>query len=593
MEQAPLDILRRYWRYDSFRPLQEEIIRSVLDGKDTLALLPTAGGKSVCFQVPVMARPGIGLVISPLIALMRDQVDRLRRKNITAFALYSGMNRRELINTLKVAGDSNCKFLYVSPERLQTDLFLEYLPGLPVNLIAIDEAHCVSQWGYDFRPSYLRIAALRKELPSVPLLALTASATPEIIGDIGDKLGMRQTAVFRQSFARPNLSYSVFRVDSRIRKIMEILQKVPGSSIVYCRTRRSAKEVCDTLNGNGISAGAYHAGLPLEERTRRQEDWIKDRLRVMVCTNAFGMGIDKPGVRTVIHAGIPDAVENYYQEAGRAGRDGDRAYAVLLYQDREPEELGAMPDSRFPPMDVIRQVYQDLMNYLQLPAGSGKGNYYDFDPTSFIDKFRRSSPHPGLGNSPHPVTEVLNSIKALEQEGLISFNQQVFLPAKLQFIANKASLYDFEKAYPSLAPLIHELLRAYEGIFDQPTSISEKNLAFLLRRPRERVIAELQQLQAHHIIEYIPRKDTPQLYFFHDRARAEELHIDPVGYRLRKEQYATRIRVILDFLENTEQCRSRLLANYFGDSAARDCGICDNCIARRTKLNAGPSGIAS
>ncbi|HMH24013.1 MAG TPA: ATP-dependent DNA helicase RecQ [Puia sp.] len=594
MDQAPIDILRRYWRHDTFRPMQEEIIRSVLDGRDTLALLPTAGGKSICFQVPAMAGPGLCLVISPLIALMRDQVDGLRKKNITAFALYSGMSRKELINTLRVSSDSNCKFLYVSPERLQTDLFLEYLPGLPINLIAVDEAHCVSQWGYDFRPSYLKIAALRKELPSVPVLALTASATPDILGDIGDKLGLRQPIVFRQSFERANLSYSVFKVDSRVRKITEILQNVPGSSIVYCRTRRSAKEISDALGRQGISAGAYHAGLPLEERTRRQEDWIKDRLRVMVCTNAFGMGIDKPGVRTVIHAGIPDAIENYYQEAGRAGRDGKRAYAVLLYQEGEPEELKRLPDSRFPSMDIVRQVYQDVMNYLQLPAGSGKGNYYDFDATVFVDKFRRGghgTDGPGLGvrdqdagASANPVSEALNSIKALEQEGLVSFSQQVFLPAKVQFITDKRSLYDFEKDHPPLESLIHILLREYEGIFDQPTTVSEKNLSWLLRKPWEQIVAGLQELQAYRIIEYIPQKDVPQLYFFYDRARAEELHIDPVNYRTRKEQYAARIRTMLDYLENEDGCRSRLLANYFGDAAAKDCGICDNCIKRLHSL---------
>jgi ATP-dependent DNA helicase RecQ len=586
MTQAPIDILRRYWRHDSFRPLQEEIIRSVLDGKDTLALLPTAGGKSICFQVPALITPGICLVISPLIALMKDQVDRLRRKNITAFALYSGMSRKDLINTLKVAGSSNCKFLYVSPERLQTDLFLEYLPSLPVNLVAVDEAHCVSQWGYDFRPSYLRIAELRKELPAVPVLALTASATPGIIGDICDQLGLHQPALFRQSFERPDLSYSVFKVGSTVRKITEILQNVPGSGIVYCRTRRSAQDISGHLSRQGISAGTYHAGLPAEERAQKQEDWIKDRLRVIVCTNAFGMGIDKAGVRTVIHAGIPDAVENYYQEAGRAGRDGKRAYAVLLYQDNEPEELQAMPDIRFPSIGAIRQVYQDVMNYLQLPAGSGKGNYYDFDTTDFVDKFRRG-PH-AAGASPHPtdtprypVSEVLNSIKALEQEGLLSFHQQSFLPAKVQFIANKETLYDFEKSHDFLEPLIHLLLRTYEGIFDQPVPINEKNLAFELRRGRDQIVAALQQLQAYQIIAYIPQKDTPQLYFFHDRARAEELHIDPVGYRLRKEQYATRIRTMLEYLGEREGCRSRYLANYFGDKEAADCGICDNCIARR------------
>lgn len=353
--------------------MQGEIIHSVLEGRDTLALLPTGAGKSLCYQVPAMARPGLCLVVSPLIALMKDQVDHLRRRNITAFSLYSGMSRKEVINTLQVASRSNCKFLYVSPERLETDLFSEYLLSLPVSLVAVDEAHCVSQWGYDFRPPYLRIAALRDILPEVPMLALTASATPEVMEDIGDKLALRTPSIFRLPFTRPNLSYSVFNESNTINKITEILQKVPGSSIVYCKTRKATREISDALNRQSIPAGAYHAGLPQEERSQRQEAWIKDRLRVMVCTNAFGMGIDKAAVRTVIHAGAPESVENYYQEAGRAGRDGQKAYAVLLCRDQEAAQLEKMPDTRYPTLEKIRPVYQALMNYLQLPAGSGGG----------------------------------------------------------------------------------------------------------------------------------------------------------------------------------------------------------------------------
>lgn len=575
MNPEPIDILKQYWHYEAFRPMQEAIIMSALQGKDTLALLPTGGGKSVCFQVTALVRPGLCLVVSPLISLMKDQVDHLRRKNITAFALYSGMNRRELLNTLKVAADSNCKFLYVSPERLMTDLFLEYLPTLPVNLVAVDEAHCVSQWGYDFRPSYLRIAALREELPGVPVLALTASATPAVLADISDKLGLLQPALFRQSFERPNMSYSVFKVDSTIRKITEILQKVPGSSIVYCKSRKTAKEISDTLNRQGISAGAYHAGLPLEERSQKQEAWIKDRLRVIVCTNAFGMGIDKPGVRTVIHAGIPDAVENYYQEAGRAGRDGRKAYAVLLYDEQEPSTLKTMPDTRFPAPENIRKVYQALVNYLQLPADSGGGNYYDFDIAGFLKKFQLEA------------SLVLPSLKTLEQEGLMGFQEQVFLPAKVQFITNKEILYDFEKDHPSMEPLIHTLLRVYEGIFDQPVVIYEKSLAWMLRKDHARVTDLLKQLQAWRIIDYTPPKDTPQLYFFRDRVRAEDLYIDPVRHRRGKEQYAKRINAIVDYLEMTVDCRSRFLADYFGDKEAKPCGICDNCLRKKASNPTG------
>jgi ATP-dependent DNA helicase RecQ len=570
MNQAPIDILRQYWHHEAFRPQQEEIIQSILAGKDTIALLPTGGGKSACFQVPALARPGLCLVISPLIALMKDQVDQLRKKNITAFALYSGMNRKDLVNTLKVAGDSNCKFLYVSPERLETGIFVEYLPGLPINLVAVDEAHCVSQWGYDFRPSYLRIAALREFLPHTPMLALTATATPDVLGDMSSKLGLRQPALFRRPFTRANLSYSVFRVDSKLEKITEILQKVPGSSIIYCKSRKLTKDISAALNARGISAAAYHAGLPQEDRSHQQEAWIKDRLRVIVCTNAFGMGIDKAGVRTVIHAGSPDSLENYYQEAGRAGRDGDKAYAILLYDGKEPDDLKGMPDIRFPVSDTLRQVYQDVMNYLQLPAGAGEGNYYNFDAATFIDAFGSDA------------KKVWNSIRALEQEGLMTYQQQVFLPSRVRFTAGRQALQDFERDHPECHALIQNLMRGYEGIFDQPVPIFEKNIAFGLRQDQRMIVAGLRQLQSWRMIEYFPQKSSPQLYFSRDRPNAEDLYIDPISYRRRKERYAGRIGAILAYLEMKEGCRSRRLSNYFGDEEARDCGICDHCLGRRS-----------
>ncbi len=346
---SSLDILKQYWRYDAFRPLQEEIIHAVLDGKDVLALLPTGGGKSICFQVPAMAMDGVCLVVSPLVALMKDQVENLRKKGITAFTIHSGMSRKEVISVFKLAAESNCKFLYVSPERLESALFREWLPALDICLLAIDEAHCISQWGYDFRPPYLRIADLREELPAVPVLAVTASATPDVQSDICSRLQFKNEIIFRQSFERPNLSYSVFKVDSKINKIIEILRNVPGSAIVYCKSRRHTREISDLLRMHGYSADYYHAGLGSEERNKKQDSWIKGPTRVIICTNAFGMGIDKPDVRAVVHADLPDCLENYYQEAGRAGRDGKKSYAVLLYQENDfSEALKKLPDIRFP-----------------------------------------------------------------------------------------------------------------------------------------------------------------------------------------------------------------------------------------------------
>jgi ATP-dependent DNA helicase RecQ len=566
MNEDLLSLLQQHWHYQNFRPQQEEIMRSVLEGKDTLALLPTGGGKSLCFQVPTLARPGLCLVVSPLIALMKEQTDSLRKKNITAFFLHTGMSRKEIINTLKTAGDSNCKFLYVSPERLETDLLISYLPALDVRLIAVDEAHCVSQWGYDFRPSYLRIAALRALLPGVPLLALTASATPTVLKDIVDKLELKEPVIFRQPFTRPNLSYSVFTENNKIRKITEILGKVPGSSIVYCRTRRSTGEISEWLTRQGIPAAAYHAGLSQDERHQRQDDWLKDRIRVMVCTNAFGMGIDKSGVRTVIHADIPESVESYYQEAGRGGRDGRKSFAVLLSAAADLTRLEGLPDVRFPPAATIREVYQHLMNYLQLPAGTGEGQYYDFNLAEFGRRFQLET------------SAILDILKVLEQEGVIIFQQQVFMPARVQFTIGKEALYDFEKDHPGLQPLIHTLLRSYEGIFDQPVSVRERQLTYSTRSAPGQVAADLAQLQAYNIIGYVPLKESPQLYFFRDRVAAEDLYIDPVRYRERKEQYAIRIRAMVRFLGLSIECRSRYLANYFGDKDAEDCGVCDNCL---------------
>jgi ATP-dependent DNA helicase RecQ len=582
-------ILKQYWGYDSFRPLQEDVITAVLQGKDTLALMPTGGGKSLCYQVPAMSQDGMCLVISPLIALMKDQVENLRRKSITAFAIYSGMSRKEVINTFKVASESNCKFLYVSPERLETNLFKEYLPGLHISLIAVDEAHCISQWGYDFRPPYLRIAALREELPNVPILALTASATPDVQKDICEKLTSPPTplplgrgeqtpqsenlingfVVFRQSFERKNLSYSNFKVDSKINKIIEILRKVSGTSIVYCKSRKRTKEISELLQLQNISADFYHAGLVQDERNKKQEAWINNKVRVIVCTNAFGMGIDKPDVRTVIHADVPDCLENYYQEAGRAGRDGKTSYAVLLYDERDLHELDQMAALRFPSQDDIRNIYQSVANYLQIPTGTGEYQYYDFDISDFLKKFKLTS----------HIT--LYSLKALEQEGWLSFNEQVFLPSSAMFTSSKNYLHEFETAHPQLEQIIKTLLRAYEGIFDYPASISEKMMAGLMKKEVEDVKKQLADLQRFGIIEYTPQKDTPQLLLLRNRIKAEDITINMVAYNKRKEQFQQRMKQMVKYVKEVVECRSQIIGSYFGDSKIRPCGICDNCLRQK------------
>jgi ATP-dependent DNA helicase RecQ len=569
LSSSSRDILKRYWGFDSFRPLQEAVIEMVLAKKDVFVSLPTSGGKSICFQVPTLISGGLCLVISPLLALMKDQVEGLRKKGITAFALHSGMNRKQVMNLLRVAGESNCRFLYVSPERLESAAFKEYLPSLNISLIAIDEAHCISQWGYDFRPPYLRIAALREELPGVPVIALTASATKEVQADICEKLLFKEGIIFHQSFARANLSYSSFTVDSKIDKIKSILDKVPGSSIIYCKSRRSTEQIADRLNKVGICAGCYHAGLTAQERNDRQEAWIKDSLRVMVSTNAFGMGIDKPDVRTVIHADLPDSLEYYYQEAGRAGRDEKRSYAVLLSTATEPEDLEGLPDIHFPSIENIYQVYQAVMNFLQVPAGEGAGNYYDFDFSDFVNKFKLKK------------RDALYSLKALEQEGFLSVHEQVFASSRVAFTVSKVALYDFEDQNPAMEPLVKNLLRTYPGILDQSVPIQEKSIAFLQKQDVADVITGLKKLHGLGIIEYAAQKDSPQLYLIQNRVRSEELRFDQVKYEQRKQRYAKRIASMINFSGEKNQCRSGFIANYFGDQDAMDCGLCDNCLRQK------------
>jgi ATP-dependent DNA helicase RecQ len=572
MNRSSTGVLKQYWNYESFRPNQEEIINSVLSGHDTLALLPTGGGKSICFQVPTLVVEGLCLVISPLIALMKDQVQNLRKKGITAFAVYSGMSRKDVISTFKLAATGNCRFLYVSPERLETDLFKEFLPALHVTLIAVDEAHCISQWGYDFRPPYLRIAEIRNELPGIPILALTATATPAIREDICLKLKMVSPGIFIQSFLRPNLSFSAHKTSSVLNKMLDILRRLEGCSIIYCRNRRRTKEISDLLNMHGISADYYHAGLTQEERNEKQERWMKNENRVIICTNAFGMGIDKPDVRLVMHAEVPDNLENYYQEAGRAGRDGKKSYAVLLYNDDMLEELEIAHKQQYPSLDFIRKIYQGLANYLQVPLGTEQVGY-SFDLNDFLSKFSFQS---------KPAQAAL---QVLQQEGFISMNDPVFTPATLYFICDREQLRLFETENPSLDPLIKTLLRTYAGIYDQPVSIHEKMLAFLLKQDLEQVMKDLYELHKFGIVDYSPQKETPQIFFIQPRRKSADIRIDETAYAFRKEQFVKRIRGILDYVQ-TSGCRSASIAGYFGEKGAENCGICDNCVKKeKAKLS--------
>ena len=570
------EILKAYWGYDNFRPLQEDIINAVLDGKDTLALLPTGGGKSVCFQVPAMAKEGICLVISPLIALMKDQVEALKQKGIPALAIYSGMSFLEIKKTLQNAAYGNYKFLYVSPERLETNLFLEFLPAMHINLLAVDEAHCISQWGYDFRPPYLRIANLRELLPAVPVLALTASATKIVQDDICDKLQpphpprggfkAQEWKRFQQSFERRNLSYSVFNVPSKQNKLLEILKNVPGTAIVYCKSRKHTKEIADLLRLNNINADFYHAGLNNEERNKKQESWISNKTRVIVSTNAFGMGIDKSDVRVVVHYDVPDCLENYYQEAGRAGRDGKRAYAVLLYNNKELENLKEQSNIRFPKEEEVKQVYISIMNHLQIPGGSGEGISYDFDLAVFATAFKIN------------ILTATYTIKALEQEDIISFNEVFFKPSTVVFTTNREELNDFEKQNPALEPLLKGLLRSYEGIFDFPATVYEHKLATFIQVNTEQLKKDLKKLHESGIISYSAQKDKPQITLLQNRMYNDNYTINTIDYLKRKQNFEDRVNAMTGFILKSTGCRSQHIANYFTDVKINACAICDNCI---------------
>jgi len=572
---TPLNILEKYWGHAQFRPLQAAIIDAVVAQKDVLALLPTGGGKSICFQVPALMQDGMCLVISPLIALMQDQVNNLQEKGIEAAVIHSGMPFSAVKETLQACTSGAYKFLYLSPERIESNLFKEYLPALDISLIAVDEAHCIAQWGYDFRPPYLRIAALRTELPRVPVIALTASATKEVESDIIEKLAFKDYSIFRQPYKRPALSYSYFEVESKINKTLDIINNVKGGGIVYCNTRKQTKDIAELLQLQKINADYYHAGVSADERQQKQKKWMIGETRIMVCTSAFGMGIDKDDVRTVIHYDMPDCLENYYQEAGRAGRDGKKAYAVLLATKADIIKARNLHETRFPAIEVIKNIYQSIANYLQLPVGIGEGGYFNFNLLEFCNNFKLD------------LILVTQTLKVLEQEGHIQFSENIFLPSQVCFTCSKESLENFEQAYPAFEPLIKALLRSYQGIFDNRISVFEKRMAGICKQSIDEIQKQLQQLAAMGMIEYLPQKETPQIHFLLNRAPAAFLHIDKDQYLKRKEAFTTRINTLIRFATNPGCCRSVFIGNYFGDIDKDNCGICDYCLSiKKNKIDA-------
>ncbi|MFT4204643.1 MAG: ATP-dependent DNA helicase RecQ [Chitinophagaceae bacterium] len=564
-----IEILKKFWGFEQFRPLQSDIIDAAISGKDVLALMPTGGGKSVCFQVPALMREGICIVVTPLIALMNDQVAHLKDKGIPAVALHSGLNFYEQDSALRKCAMGDYKFLYLSPERLQSSDFREYLNDMHVNLIAVDEAHCISQWGFDFRPSYLEVTVLREYFPDVPILASSASATERVQKDIVQYLAFKDYKIFYSSYRRDNISLSVFQTESKINKIVEVLQNVDGTAIVYCKTRKLTQDIANLLHLYKINADYYHAGLTQEERTAKQEQWTQSRIRVMVCTNAFGMGIDKSDVRVVIHHDAPDSLENYYQESGRAGRDGNKSYGVLLYYPDDVKDLQLMPDIRFPSYEFIRKCYQHIGNFLQVPVGDGRGNFYDFDLNRFIKTF-----------SLHPL-KTIYALKALEQQGFLEFNESIFLPAKVVFTANRETLNYIEDSEPGLDRVVKCLLRLYEGILDHRVSVFIGQIASYCHIGEDEVKERLLRLQRYQILEYLPNKETPQIHFVENRAPADYLNFNHQFYQNRKEIYRDNIASVVRYIGLEESCRMDFLCQYFGQEDQFECGICDNCLASK------------
>lgn len=563
--QQYLTILKRYWGYDGFRPLQGDIIRSIASGRDTLGLMPTGGGKSLTFQVPALAMEGVCVVVTPLIALMKDQVENLKKREIPAAAIYSGMSHDEILQTLDNAVYDAYKFLYVSPERLATAIFTQKIKQMKVCMIAVDESHCISQWGYDFRPSYLRIADIREILPDVPVLALTATATPEVVDDIQKQLHFREPNVFQKSFHRSNLAYVVRTVENKDENLLNILNKVPGTSVVYVRNRKKTKEVADFLNVNGISAENFHAGLKNETKDARQARWKSGETRVIVATNAFGMGIDKAEVRTVVHLDLPDSLEAYFQEAGRAGRDEQKAYAVLLYNNSDATKIKKRISDSFPEKDMIRKVYESLGNYFEIGVGSGLDRVFAFDIADFCTRFKL------------PILIAYNSLKILQQAGYVELTDEQDSSSRVLFTVGKDDLYKVKHS-PEQEKLIHILLRSYTGLFTDLATINEETICKRLEWTHDNLYQQLVDLAKERIIQYIPRKRTPFLTFIQEREATDRIVLSKETYDNRRERFINRVTAVLNYAQEENICRSQMLLSYFGEKNTKPCGKCDVCL---------------
>ena len=563
------EILKQYWNYDNFRGIQEEIIESIGKGHDTLGLMPTGGGKSITFQVPALAQPGLCLVITPLIALMKDQVRNLRDRGIKALAVYSGMTREEIVVALENCIFGDYKFLYISPERLDTDIFRAKLRNMKINMITVDESHCISQWGYDFRPAYLKISEIRELLPTVPVLALTATATPEVVKDIQTKLGFREDSrIFRMSFERKNLAYIVRNTESKQEELLHILNSVSGSAIVYTRNRKRTREVAELLVNNEITATFYHAGLNNDVKDQRQRSWLSGESRVMVATNAFGMGIDKPDVRLVIHVDLPDSPEAYFQEAGRAGRDGQKAYAVLLYAKSDKATLSKRITDTFPDKEYIRKVYEDVNYYFQMAMGDGLGCTFAFN----LDEFCRNFKH-------FPV-QADSALKILTRAGYLEYTDEQDNASRILFTIHRDELYKLRETDPDTEKLINVILRSYTGLFTDYAYINEDSLAIRSGLTRQRIYEILLMLTRRHILHYIPRKKTPYIIYTRERQEAGRLAITRDIYEERKESYITRIKAMTEYATAEDKCRSRMLLRYFGEKNEHNCGLCDVCLSK-------------